>query len=194
MGERTTGLSQAPTSFDERVITTNGGRVDGAARRHADSPRETVRQLDAQITMLRDELGELVGELDRRRHAALDVKTQLRRHAREVALTGVALAGATAGFVWLGAWRRRRRQRLGARVGRLQHALGRMMARPERVAAEPTVTMRILTAVGSAAAAAVIKKVLERAVTQVMERQRLVVAEQPGPALPTARPKSPTAA
>jgi hypothetical protein len=40
----------------------------------------------------------------------------------------------------------------------------------------------------------VIKKVLERAVTQVMERQRLVAAEPPGPALPTARPKSPTAA
>jgi hypothetical protein len=194
MGERTTGLSQAPTSFDESVITTNGGRADGAARRQADSPRDTVRQLDAQITALRDELGELVAELDRRRHAALDVKTQVRRHAREVALTGAALVGAAAGFVWLGAWRRRRRQRFGARVGRLQHALGRMMDRPERVAAYPTVTMKILTAVASAAAAAVIKKVLERAVTQVMDRQRLVAAERPRLTGPTARPKSPTAA
>jgi hypothetical protein len=196
MGERTTSLNRARTSFDERVITINGDRTDGAARRahDAESPRETVRQLDAQITMLRDELGELVAELDRRRHAALDVKTQVRRHAREVALTGVALVGVAAGFVWLGAWRRQRRQRFGARVGRLQHAVSRMIARPERVAAEPTVTMKILTAVASAAAATVIKKVLERAVTQVMERQRLVAAERPPLAGPTARPKSPTAA
>jgi hypothetical protein len=188
MGERTTGLSQPPTSFEERVMATNG------AGRDADSPREAVRLLDGQITVLRDELGELVAELDRRRHAALDVKGHLRRHGGEIVLTGVALVGAAAGFAWLEVWRRRRRQRLGARVGRLQHAVSRMIDRPERVAAEPTVTMKVLTAAANTAAAAVIKKILETVVHQVMERHRLAAAEQPSPTRQPAPSKSYTAA
>ncbi len=183
MGERTTGLSQPPTPFEERVMTTNGAGRDGH------SPRETVRLLDGQITMLRDELGELVAELDRRRHAALDVKGHLRRHGGEIALTSVALMGAAAGFVWFGVWRHRRRQRLGARVGRMQHAVSRMIDRPDRVAAEPTVTMKVLTAVANAVVATVIKKVLGAGVHKVMERQRLAAADRPGLASPAARPK-----
>jgi hypothetical protein len=188
MGERTTGLSQPPTPFEERVMTTYGADRDGH------SPRETVRLLDGEITMLRNELGELVAELDRRRHAVLDVKGHLRRHGGEIALTGVALVGAAAGFAWLEVWRRRRRQRLGARVGRLQHAVSRMIDRPERVAAEPTMTTKVLTTAANAAAAAVIKKILETVVHQVMERQRLAAGEQPSPTRQPARPKSYTAA
>jgi len=182
MGERTTGLE------DVEVTTTNGAGGD------ADAPRATVRQLEAQITALREELGELVAELDRRRHEALDVKLQVRRHAREITLTGVALVGAAAGFVSFNVWRSRRRQRFGAREGRFQQAMSRMIERPERVAAEPTVTMKIITAAANAAAATLIKKVLERVVQQVMERRRLAATDTWSPARPPARPKSPPAA
>lgn len=188
MGERATGLSQPPTRFDERGMTTNG------AGREAESPREAVRLLDGQITVLRDELGDLVAELDRRRHAALDIKGQLRRHAAEVTLSSLALVGAAAGFVWLGVWRRRRQQRFGARVGRLQQAVSRMIDRPDRVAAEPTMTAKVLTAAVNAVAVGVIKKILETVVHQVMERQRLAATDHPSATRRATRPKSYTAA
>lgn len=63
-------------------------RVDGSA---LDPTRETsAEELEAQIESLRAELGELVQELDRRRHEVLDVRLQLRRHAGAVAV-GVGL-------------------------------------------------------------------------------------------------------
>jgi hypothetical protein len=186
MGERTTGLNQAPRSLDEMVEPTNGaGRV-------AESPRETVRQLEGQITMVRDELGELVAELDRRRHEALDVKLQVRRHAPEITLTSVALIGAAAGLVWLNVWRGRRRQRLSARAGRLQQAMSRMIERPERVAAEPTVAMKIFAAAASTAAPTLIRKVLERVVQQAMDRRQLAAIDT-SPACPV-QPKPRSAA
>jgi hypothetical protein len=186
MGERTTGLNQAPRSLDAMVEPTNGaGGV-------AESPRETVRQLAGQITKLRDDLGGLVTELDRRRHEALDVKLQIRRNAREITFTSVALIGVAAGSVWLNIWRHRRRKRVSARVGRLQQAMSRMIERPERVAAEPTVTMKIITAAANAAAATLIKKVLERVVQQVMDRRQLA-ADDTSPACPV-QPKPRSAA
>ncbi|MGH7314336.1 MAG: hypothetical protein ACREJV_14260, partial [Candidatus Rokuibacteriota bacterium] len=181
-GERTTGLEKA------RITANDGAGGD------TDSPRETVRLLEGQITGLRGELGELVTELDRRRHEALDVKLQVRRHAREITLAGVVVVGVAAGVVWANVWRSRRRQRFGARMGRFQHAMSRMIERPERVAAEPTVTKKMLVAVATAAAATLIKKVLERGVQQVMERRRLAATDPWSPAHPPARPKSPTAA
>ena len=73
------------------------------------SPRETVRQLDGEITRLREELSGLVAELDRRRHEALDIKLQVKRHWPETILTAAALLTAGAGLVWLAGWRSRRR-------------------------------------------------------------------------------------
>ena len=134
-------------------------------------PRDAARQLSGEIAVLREELDGLVGELDRRRHEALDLKLQLRRHALGMTLTGAAFVVAAAGFVWLGVWRDRRRRRLSARAGRLGLALSRMVERPERVAAEPTVPGKILTAAANAAVAAVIKGMLERIVIAILENR-----------------------
>jgi len=41
------------------------------------SPQETVRQLNGEIAMLREDLARLVAELDRRRHEAIYVKLQV---------------------------------------------------------------------------------------------------------------------
>jgi hypothetical protein len=126
------------------------------------SPRETVRELAGEIATLREELAGLVAELDRRRHEALDVKLQVKRHGVEMALTAAALVAAAAGFVWLGAWRSRRRENLLSRGAKLRRAFSRIIDKPDRVGAEPSVAAKILAATSSAAAATLVKKVLDR--------------------------------
>jgi hypothetical protein len=149
MGERAAGLDAAPA-------------LDGRNGTSPASARDATRQLEGDIAALREELGALVGELDRRRHELLDVKLQLKRHGGSAALFGVALVGTAAGFVWLGMWRARRDQQLLSRAGRWRDAVARMVGRPERVAAEPTVPTKILTAAATAAVATLVKKGLER--------------------------------
>ena len=133
------------------------------------SPRESSRQLEGEIAILREELGGLVAELDRRRHELMDIKLQARRHALGATLTGVGLLASAAGFVWLGAWRARRRRTVTARLGRLREAVSRMVERPERVATERGIPARILTAAANAAAATAIKKVLERGLQYALD-------------------------
>ena len=132
------------------------------------SPRESSRQLEGEIAMLRDELGGLVAELDRRRHELMDVKLQAKRHALGATLMGAGLLASAAGFVWLGAWRARRRRTTMARIGRVREAVSRMVERPERVAADPGIPAKILTAAATAAVATAMKKVLERALHYVL--------------------------
>jgi hypothetical protein len=125
--------------------------------------------LGSEIAEVRGDLDSLLGELDRRRHEALDVPLQLRRHGVGVALTVVALVATAAASVWLAGWRRRRRDRLGAQAGRLRQALARMTEHPERVAAEPSAPVKIATAAANAAVAALVKKVLERGLQSVLQ-------------------------
>ncbi len=132
------------------------------------SPRENSRQLDGEIAVLRDELTGLVAELDRRRHELTDFKLQARRHVVGMTLTGAGLLASAAGFVWLSVWRSRRPSHATARMGRLRAAVSRMVDRPDRVATEPSIPARILTAAANAAAATAIKKVLERSLQRVM--------------------------
>jgi hypothetical protein len=155
MGERADGLSAGAAQT---------GREDAQT-----SPRAAARQLEGEIAALREDLSGLVGELDRRRHEMLDVKLQLKRHALGVALTGVAVVAAASGLVWLGTWRAQSRARLPSRAGRLREAVSRMIDKPERVAAEPTIPGKILTAAAAAAVATLVKKGLERAVHAALE-------------------------
>jgi hypothetical protein len=145
--------------------TTGNGKVNPAV-----SLQERTRQLDGEIAALREELAGLVAELDRRRHELLDVKLQAKRHALGMTLTGVGLLAAASGFVWLGAWHSRRRRTPLSRVGRLREAISRVIEKPERVAAEPGVPARILTAAANAAVATAIKKILERGLHRALHR------------------------
>ena len=147
---------------------TPGLNSGSSARREPDAPRATAEQLGGEIAVVRRELDTLLGELDRRRHEALDVPLQLRRHATGATLTVLAFLLTAAGGVWLTIWNRRRRARYPARASRLRLALARMTEHPERVAAEPTVPGKILTAAANAAVAALVKRVLERTVEQLM--------------------------
>ena len=90
------------------------------------------------------------------------MRLQLRRHTVGVA-TGLLATGAViVGSFLYARWRARRYNSLIARGGRLREAVGRMIDRPERVASEPTVGQRLLASAGSAAAAVLIKAILER--------------------------------
>ena len=120
------------------------------------------RTIEREIRGHRGELGSLVGELNRRRQELTDVRLQLRRHTMGVA-TGILATGAViVGSLVYARWRARRYNSLIARGGRLREAVGRMIDRPERVATEPTVGQRLLASAGSAAAAVIIKAILER--------------------------------
>ena len=119
--------------------------------------------IEAEIGRRRRELTSLVTQLTRRGHELTDVGLQVRRHALGVAVSVLTVGAVVAGSIALGVWRSRRRDTVTARGGRLREAVGRMIDRPERVAVEPTATQRIIGAAGSAAAAFLIKALLERA-------------------------------
>jgi hypothetical protein len=136
------------------------------------APRQMSQALGGEVAVVREELDVLLAELDRRRHDFLDVRLQLQRHGVGIALTTLAFVGTAAGGVWLTVWRQRRRQSLSARADRLGEAMSRLAEHPERVAAEPTMAGKIVTAAASAAAASLVRKVLEHAVRRLMDPQR----------------------
>jgi ABC-type uncharacterized transport system fused permease/ATPase subunit len=109
-----------------------------------------VRELGNETDGVRRELDELVMELDRRRHQALDWRLQVRRHARPLALLGAGLVVVVGSGVAVSIARNRRRQTLAARVSdltdwaeRLRLALGRIVADPDRLASKEPPRRRI---------------------------------------------------
>jgi mevalonate pyrophosphate decarboxylase len=89
-----------------RAVTTDG--VGG----------DRVRALGHEITEVRERLDTLMDELDRRRHAALDWRGRVRRHAlglgmSALGLAALASAGAALRATGLSASRMRRRFRRG---------------------------------------------------------------------------------
>ena len=124
-----------------------------------------ARQIEQEITTLRGEIGDLVGELDRRRREAFDLRLQARRHPVAVSVAGLALAALLGGSIALLLRGARRRQRRSYKARQLGLALGRIARDPERVArGEPPPFQRILTAAGTAAATILVKRALARAV------------------------------
>jgi hypothetical protein len=161
-----------------------GGNGAGAA-----SPRETTRRLDQDIGTLREELSGLVAELNRRRHNALDVRLQLQRHAPGIAVAAAGAVVAAVGTAWLGARRARQRDRLGARAGRLRHAVSRMIDRPERVAVpRPSLIAQIATAGATAIVVGVSKRIVNRFLAGAMSSPLL---GRERPSLPPHRPAPP---
>jgi hypothetical protein len=140
------------------------------------SPRELTRQLEGEIAILREELSQLVAELDRRRHEAFDVKLQVKRHAPGLLISGGALIAAAAGFVWFRAWRARRPPGLRTQVHQLREKLVTLVPRTSKQPERPRVITSILTAAANALVAAGIKKLIERGL-------RNHLSPRPGPAI-----------
>jgi len=127
------------------------------------------RQLETEIAGLRDELGTLVAELDRRRHEALDVRLQLRRHAWAVAAAGTGFAATVASLIWLISRRAQRRNRLTAKASRFREGIARIIERPERGATQPTMVGQLFMAAATATAAMATRKAVKYLVRQVVD-------------------------
>jgi hypothetical protein len=133
------------------------------------SDRESLRRLDGEISNDREELGVLVAELDQRRHRALDLKGQLKRHVIEISLAGAALTAISVTVIWLAVHRNRRRARLISRAGRLGTAVSRMVAHPELVATGPTIPGQLFTAIAAAALGSVTRSLVAHGIEKLTD-------------------------
>ncbi|RIL05728.1 MAG: hypothetical protein DCC71_09245 [Proteobacteria bacterium] len=104
--------------------------MNGGNASFADEPDH----IESEIHAIRDDLSGLMSELDRRRHAALDWRLQLRNHRRELMIAAGGLALAVAGGVAVRHAMRQRRQQPIARVQRLGHALDLILQDPDSLA------------------------------------------------------------
>jgi hypothetical protein len=138
-----------------------GERARGVNR----GPTRPSHEIEGEISGLRGEIGDLVGELDRRRRELFDVRAQLRAHPVAISLAGLALGAMVGGAVALLVYNTRRKQRPSYKAHQLRVALGRMMQHPERVGrGEAPPSEKILAAVGTAVATLLVRRAMERAV------------------------------
>lgn len=113
------------------------------------SPRAQVRRASGEVEALRGELVTLVDELDRRRRELFDLRLQARRHPVVVAVAAGAAALLVGGLVARAL--RPRRERARSLDGRRRHGAAR------------TLTGELLAAAGTAAGAALGRRLVERA-------------------------------
>ena len=125
-----------------RVANTNGS----AAR---------VRELGDETEATRQELDELVAELDRRRHQAFDWRLQVRRHARALALLGVGVVVVVGIGVTAAIARKRRHHMLAGRLAALADWGDRLGLALSRIAEDPDRLAKKEQAAGPTGAAAV---------------------------------------
>ena len=124
---------------------------------------EVPEVIEGRIGLLRRELGDLVGELDRRRHEATDIRLQIKRHPVIAGAAAATVAAAVGGVIAFAIWNARRRERPAEKVRRARRAMQRLMEDPEHMAREPTLAEKILAAAGTAAASLLVKRALDRA-------------------------------
>lgn len=132
-------------------------------KNHEPSP-ETPAELEREIEVVRDDLGKVAGELDRRRHELFDVRRQLTHHPLAIALiAGAALGIVAAGIALARSRRRRRYHDVAEHFGRVRDAIQRMSRHPDRVAQPtPSAGRRIATAGGTAAASVLARQLTQR--------------------------------
>jgi hypothetical protein len=158
------GRPAAPTPATTTATTTTTRDLIPAPELEplpAPRPREP-HEIERDVESLRARVGVLVGELDRRRRELGDWRLQLRRHGLALGLAVAGVLAGGAGLVTLLVARQRRRRRPRARLGRLREALARMIAHPDRVAAEPTARSAALRTTTGAATGLVAKLLLRR--------------------------------
>ena len=95
---------------------------------------ETPEQLEHEVEHIRSHMNGLVRELDRRRHELLDWRHQVRKNALPIGVGTIGVFCVVAGLALLRARRKRRRNKLAAKIELLRDALSRMVAHPELVA------------------------------------------------------------
>jgi hypothetical protein len=111
----------------------NEHQVDRRTDERKGDGQDTERALESDIERLRGELDGMVSELDRRRHEALDLRLQLRRHSGVVAALGVVAVLVSVVGVMAWSASRRRQDRLVDRVQNLARAIAIMSRNPDRL-------------------------------------------------------------
>jgi hypothetical protein len=135
-------------------VTRSGDGVGAPAGERAD-------ELELEVEALREDLGDLVGELGQRRHNALDLRRQVRRHPVVVTVAAVIGLGLLGGGIALAVRRQRRQRSLAGRAARLARALLGVAHHPERLEREALMLglgRKIATAGGTAAASALARR------------------------------------
>jgi hypothetical protein len=121
MGEESTRLkSELPGMTVSTASGTMDGKSDSGGKDGAEGkevPAVEISRLRTEIDATRDQLGTYISELDRRRHEALDLKHQVKKHPGLVIGAGVAIIGAVAGAVVM-VNHARRHETLGQKVQR----------------------------------------------------------------------------
>jgi hypothetical protein len=147
---------------------------NGKSTEEPRAPREIERDID----FMRTRLDRSLAELDRRRHELTDIKLQMRKHpavffgAGAVVLLGLGGVGFA---VYRSRKRSRKREELPEKAKRFRIAIGRAVDQPERVArrSERPAWEKILTAVGTAIAVNLAKKMVERTWNRTVEAGRV---------------------
>jgi hypothetical protein len=123
-------------------------------RNNPADPAAEAERLEERVEAIRDNLGGLVSELDRRRQRLTAAGKRALPYAAGVAgAIGLAVTGA---LIW-------RRLNRPWRAGRLLAALRRISAHPDRIGkSQPSVMRTILAAAGAAGASLLVRRLIER--------------------------------
>jgi len=122
-------------------------------------------KLAQEIREIRQDMTDVVVELDRRRHEVLDWRLQLKNHLGVVLVAAVGLLLVTGGTVGASMWLGRRRQRPLERARRFRRALSRVVAHPELLAQpRPNIGNKVLGAAAGAVAGTLAKTFVSRLV------------------------------
>lgn len=139
-------------------------------------------QVERTADRIRDELMLTLEELDRRRHAAFDVRHQLEDHRELLIRAGLAAAGVAAVWTGFALYRARHRDRYLAKKRR--DALRRAWKHPDRIASQAEVAplpvelgRKLVLIFGTALATSLAKRSVE---TLVPPRTRTGPAPAPG--------------
>lgn len=150
---------------DDRALKANKATEANKAKK-ADpevDPGEVGEHLTKDINQIRDNLGDLVGELDHRRHELFDWRLQLRRHGLALAIGTVVVAGLVAGGVAVHRARQPSYPRLSRRWNDLRDsvalAVGRRRREPQ---AKPALAKQIVGAAAAALASVLARRLAER--------------------------------
>jgi hypothetical protein len=148
-----------------------GQRTDDLTHPDEAARAEAPAELEHEVEEIRENMTEIVGELDRRRHEVFDLGSQLRKNAVPLAVAGLGLVFIAAGATTLSVRRKRQRNRPLAKARRFGEALSRMIEHPELVAQpRPTIGRKALGAVVGAVAGSLAKTLTERLTSRAEAR------------------------
>jgi hypothetical protein len=142
---------------------------DSGGRRRVvvdENPAMEISRLCTEIGATRDQLGTYISELDRRRHEALDLKHQLKKHPVLAIGAAVAVIGAVAGAVVM-VNRARRHETLG-RTG--HRKLACFASSSASAPADPAWLLKLVLKAALPLGIAVAKRLLSRSSTRRSSR------------------------